>query len=345
MRLLPREVVVVLHIQQHLRAQMTRHVPMDHRMVGRRIPAHQLHGRPVLLALRGIQVQPGQVLERVRQLGVPAHGQLAVVRRHGRARPAAAAVAEQREVGPGGQPEVGLVEGQGAELHEVVAAAAGAQLAPRFVAALLGDRAHAPVAVHHLVLAPVAEGRAHAEAGLLDQRRGQAVLLLGQRGGRDIQHGQLHAAGDVHADRVRNDAAAGGQHAADGQAVALVRVGHQRPARGHRQLSRVGHLLQRARLQALAPDLVRSGRLAADEGVGGREILGQRARQRPVELVVGEAGRGADQRLQLGRDLAVVQLAAGRLLQQLYGQLHAPAVRDAHVQQLSRLHRFVSSSS
>ena len=41
--LLPREVVVVLQIEQHLRAEIFRDVPVDARVVRRGVSAHQFH--------------------------------------------------------------------------------------------------------------------------------------------------------------------------------------------------------------------------------------------------------------------------------------------------------------
>ena len=48
--LLPREVVMVLYIQQHLRTEILRDVPVDARVVRCRITAHQLHRLPILAA-------------------------------------------------------------------------------------------------------------------------------------------------------------------------------------------------------------------------------------------------------------------------------------------------------
>ena len=45
---------------------------VDQRVVRRRVAAHQLHRRPVLLPVVGGQVEPRQVRERVRQLGMMA---------------------------------------------------------------------------------------------------------------------------------------------------------------------------------------------------------------------------------------------------------------------------------
>jgi hypothetical protein len=63
------------------------------------VTAHQLHRPPVFLSFLGIQRQPGQTLQLVRQVWKLAEGELAVVIAHGGTRAAAAAVREQSDVG------------------------------------------------------------------------------------------------------------------------------------------------------------------------------------------------------------------------------------------------------
>ena len=50
-RLLPREVVMVLDVEDHLRAELLRDVLVDERVVRRGVAAHQLHRGPVFLAV------------------------------------------------------------------------------------------------------------------------------------------------------------------------------------------------------------------------------------------------------------------------------------------------------
>ena len=50
MPLAPREVVVVLDVEQHLDAERARDVRVNQRVIRRGVPAHQLHRRPVFLA-------------------------------------------------------------------------------------------------------------------------------------------------------------------------------------------------------------------------------------------------------------------------------------------------------
>ena len=50
MPFLPGEVVMVLDAGDDLRAQQLRHQPMDHRVIRRRVFAHEVHRLPILLA-------------------------------------------------------------------------------------------------------------------------------------------------------------------------------------------------------------------------------------------------------------------------------------------------------
>ena len=99
---------------------------------------------------------------------------------------------------------------------------------------------------------------------------------------REVEHRQLHAAGDVDADAVRDHGALGREHAADRQAVAAVGVGHERAPHGRRQAQRVLHLVQRALLGVAAPGLERRRRVPLREGDGERcaradQLLGDRS--------------------------------------------------------------------
>ena len=96
--LLPREVVVVLQIEQHLRAEVLRDVPVNARVVRRRVLAHQLHRVPVFLAFLRIERQPREPLQFARQIRELVERDLAVMIAHRRARAATAAVRQQRHV-------------------------------------------------------------------------------------------------------------------------------------------------------------------------------------------------------------------------------------------------------
>ena len=99
----PREVVMVLQIQQHRRTEMRRDVAMDARVVRRRVLAHQFHRGPIFLALLRIQREPCEPFQLARQIRELAECNLAVVIANRCARAAAAAVRQQRNVSSGWQ--------------------------------------------------------------------------------------------------------------------------------------------------------------------------------------------------------------------------------------------------
>jgi hypothetical protein len=101
--LAPGEVVVVLDAGERRRPQRRRHPAVDDRVVRRGVLAHQLHLRPILLARLRTEIEPRQVPEPLRQLRVRRRRELRGVVGHLGAGAAAAGVAEQRDVGPGGQ--------------------------------------------------------------------------------------------------------------------------------------------------------------------------------------------------------------------------------------------------
>ena len=145
------------------------------------------------------------------------------------------------------------VGGEKTELHEMVTAAAGAQLRPGAVLVLFGDRANVPIGIQHLVLPAVLEAGPHAKARLGLDGPGEAFGMPFQFADRDIQHRHLHAAGDIHADGIWNDRVLGGQHAADRQAVAHVRVGHESAGDCDRQQAGPFHLHHGLVFQPFAP--------------------------------------------------------------------------------------------
>jgi len=110
----------------------------------------------------------------------------------------------------------------------------------------------------------------------------EPIGLRFDRLGRQVENGHFHAAGDIDADGVGNDGILGGQHAADGQAIADVGVRHERGRDGHGQVAGVIHLLEGFGVEILAP-------LAEVDGVGARGIAFGGGRG---DLVVqGELGR------------------------------------------------------
>ena len=229
--------------------------------------------------------------ELLRQFRAKVARHLAVVLRHGRARSPASRVAEQREVLAGRKAAYRLEDLEHAELDEVVPAAARAELGPGLVLEAPRHHRDVPVAVHDRVCPPVGELRADAEARLPLDRAHEFVPARRQRRDGQVQHGHLHAARDVHANRVRDDRGVGRQHAADGQAVALVRVRHQRAGHGDRQPARVLHLLERALLDVVA--VHPAGRRALPRREPGlcRHPRGDQARQFAVLRMVDKRRR------------------------------------------------------
>lgn len=196
-RLLPGEIVMVLDVDRDLHAEIRRNVFMDTSVIGGGVLAHEFHGGPVFLARLVIQVEPRQVYELGRQLGMERTRERAKVRRHVGAGAAASAVAHESKVGTGLDPEGAIRELDFPELDEVVAAAARAELFPGFVFEAFGDGRDVPVAVHDVVLTGGAKEGADAEFRLLVDRPGEASapfvfqeFLYGSIGRRSVSCGR-----------------------------------------------------------------------------------------------------------------------------------------------------------
>src|SRR5512140_1112617 len=96
---------------------------------------------------------------------------------HGSPRAAAAAVGEQRHIGSGCKSVNFAVSGKQAELDEMVAAAAGAELRPSPVFVLFGHWAGVPIRIQHLVLPAVLEAGAHAKTRFSLDCPGESILV------------------------------------------------------------------------------------------------------------------------------------------------------------------------
>ena len=229
---------------------------MDAGVVGGGVAAHQFHRGPIFLPFRCVEREPRQLAELLGQLGVLLHRQLAVVVADLRAGATAAAMAEEREVFAGLEAGGRVQHRERAELDEVIAAAAGAELRPCLVPVRLRDRADAPIRVHDLVLAAAAERGANAEARLGFDGLREPVLRVSQLAQGQIEHRHFHAAGDIHADGKRNDRVVCRQHAANRQAVADVGVRHERACDRHGQPAGPLHLSDGLGVKVFAPLLV-----------------------------------------------------------------------------------------
>src|SRR5439155_26498043 len=97
-------------------------------MVRRRVSAHQLHRAPVFLAFRRIEREPREPQQFIRQRAATlAKRQLAVMITHCRARPATAAMRQQRHVSSRFEVVDFAVRREQTELYEMISAAAGAE--------------------------------------------------------------------------------------------------------------------------------------------------------------------------------------------------------------------------
>jgi hypothetical protein len=104
-----------------------------------------------------------------------------VMLRHLCARPATARMAQEREVLALRESDCVIDNGKLSEFHEVVAAAAGAQLIPGAILQPGGNGGDSPVPVHDIVLASRSKRGTHPEAGLPLERLSQTGFLVRQR--------------------------------------------------------------------------------------------------------------------------------------------------------------------
>ncbi len=182
------------------------------------------------------------------------------------------------------------------------------------------------------------EVRADAEPRLRLDGLGEALGLPVEHGEGQVQHRHLHAAGDIDADGVGDDGVAGGEDAADGQAVAPVRVGHEGAAHGHGQLARVDELLHRLGLEISAPlaerRVVGAG-LVARPGVLSRQ---QKVRERSEIGIVAMRGGVGRQRPHSFPDGLDGHAPPPRGADELHGQTDRLARRDADVSQFLGFH-------
>src|SRR4051812_30828909 len=88
-------------------------------------------------------------------------------------------VTQKRQILAGGETDSVVHYRQLAKLDEVIAAAAGSELTPRAILQLGCQRRDPPVAIHHVVLARRAKGRADAESRFALERMCQAGSVIG----------------------------------------------------------------------------------------------------------------------------------------------------------------------
>src|SRR5262245_47224200 len=107
--------------------------------------------------------------------------ELAVVPCDLRTRAATAGMTEKRQVLALRQPDIGVHHVHDAELDEVIAAAARAELRPRAILQASGERRDTPIGVHDVVLSTRLERSADAESRLALERVRQPCLIVGER--------------------------------------------------------------------------------------------------------------------------------------------------------------------
>ncbi len=139
------------------------------------------------------------------------------------------------------------------------------------------------------MLAPGSKLSADTESGFRFERMRQATRLPFHRTDGQIENGQLHTACDVDAYGVGNHRIPRGQDAADRQPITLVRVRHEGSGHRDRKAAGVLHLIQGARFDVAAPDLVGRTRLALNERASGRRVVHQHLRQGAIRRIVEES--------------------------------------------------------
>ena len=254
---------------------------------------------------------------------------------HRRAGAAAAAVREQRDVRSRFKISNRSVSREKAEFNEVVPAAAGAELRPGTVLVLLRDRADRPIGVEHLVFATLFERRTDPETRFRLDRARETVLPPVQVIQADVEHGHLHAAGDVHADRVRDHRVLRGQHAADRQTVTDMRIGHERARDRNRQQTRLLHLHDRLGFQPFAP-------LAILHWLGPRRRgrSEQRSGKLAPQRVGSERRRIIDNGFHFVLDPHLVSAAEDKLADEIRSAPHGFSQRHAQAKEVFRVHAF-----
>ena len=195
--------------------------------------------------------------------------------------------------------------------------------------------------------------RSHAETCFPFNGHDECVPVFKQSGQRHVQHGEAHAAGDVHSHGIGNDRISYRQHSADGQAVAGVRVGHERAARRRRNTAGVFHLADSLFLHILVSPLSpRRGRFAGSKvrtvGKKFHEQAGQRAEMLMVEHGFRSGGQCADRVAYVFMRSfiasAAVRAACLKGVCKLQGQGHQPGIvgQAQPVQFFCRNHMFHS---
>src|SRR5207247_13066 len=121
-----------------------------------------------------------------------------------------------------------FVNRQNPKLHKVISAAAGAELVARFLEDLFRHLRDVPILVQNIMLKRLAKRRAGSEKRLAAKRVNQLIVQPLHLIGRDVEDRELHPAGDIDADGIRNDRILGSKDTTNWKAVTLMCVRHER---------------------------------------------------------------------------------------------------------------------
>ena len=216
----------------------------------------------------------------------------------------------------------------------MVSASAGPELSPSAVLVLHGDRTHAPILVQHIVDASGFESRPHAELRLgLDRLSKTLTPLLKPLNG-EVEDRHLHPAGDIHADRIGNHRVVGGEHAANREPVAYMRIGHQRSRHGHWQVARQFDLPQSQRIDIASPLMPRRGWPVGTVEVGLQKCVRKGATNSVVHMRLGIRQHSGNLLRQPIRSSALLEEA----LNQFKNLGHGIAPRDAELDEFFGFH-------
>lgn len=174
----PSEVVMVLDVEQDFCAEVAGDVSVDELVISSGVMAHELHGCPILLAFVLVEGKPSEVGEFMWELGAELFSKAAVVVANFGACATAATMGKQGEVFAWGKTADGLENFEPAKFHEVVSAAASAELGPSFIFETRSDRRAIPVFVHYWMLPSFFERSANAEDGFFFDCAGEPLLAL-----------------------------------------------------------------------------------------------------------------------------------------------------------------------
>lgn len=254
----PSEVVVIFDGEGWGDGKGGGEAAVDMVMTGGGVIACEVHGLPIFEAFGFVEVEPREVGYFFGEVAF-FDGNLFVVFGDLGAEATRAGMGEDSEVSAFGElPLVGVGEVDGADIYEVIAAAAGADLLVGFILEAAEELGGGEFwAVDNGVFAEVVGEGIFAEAGVVDEdffELGAFFLDKSFGIGVELIDGEAHTAGDVHADAVRDNCILGSENAADGEAVAVMGIGHECASDRDGELHGAFHLLAGSLVDAIGPE-------------------------------------------------------------------------------------------